>query len=265
LTFAPGVTSQTIPVSVSGDALNEADETFVVNLSSATNATIAVSQGTGTIINDDPLPTLTINNPSVTEQNSGTRTIGFAVTLSAVSGRSVSVNYATADGTATAGSDYTAKSGTLTIAAGSTSGTISVTILADSVPEPNETVLVNLSGATNATLAQPQGTGTIVDNDGTVTVTSPNTAVTWTTRSAHAITWTTSSNFSAGSTFLIELSRNGGTTYEVVSASAPSSTSTSGSFNWTVTGPATSQGRIRITWTGNSLVTDTGNTNFTIQ
>src|SRR5207344_3078363 len=149
-------------------------------------------------LNDDAVPTLTINNPSVAEQNSGTRTMSFTVSLSAVSGRTVTVGYATADGTATAVSDYVARSGTLTISAGSPSGTISVTINSDTVPEPNETVLVNLSGATNATIAQAQGTGTITDNDGTVTVTSPNTAVTWAAGSVHAITWTTSSNFSAG-------------------------------------------------------------------
>jgi len=265
LTFPPGVTTQTIAIPIAGDTLYETDETFVVNLSAPSGATIAVGQATVTIRNDDSVPTLTISSPSVAEPNSGTRTLSYVVSLSAASGRTVTVNYATADGTATAGSDYTAKSGTLTIAAGSTSGTISVSINGDTTPEANETVLVNLSSPTNATLAQSQGIGTITDNDGSVTVSSPSSSgLTWATGSAHAITWT-ASGFAAGATFRIELSRNGGTTYELVAAAAPTSTSTSGSYNWTVTGPATTQARIRVTWTGNSAVTDVGNNNFRIQ
>jgi hypothetical protein len=95
-------------------------------------------------------------------------------------------------------------------------------------------------------------------------VTSPNTAVSWNVGSPRVITWTTSSNFTAGATFRVELSRDAGTTYEVIAASVPNTTATSGSFNWTVTGPTTTQGRVRLTWTGNSRVTDISNSNFTI-
>ncbi len=266
LTFAPGDTTRTINVSVPGDTLYEANETFRVNLSGATNATIATPQGTGTIVNDDTPPALTISNPVVTETNSGSTTMSFMVSLSAVSGATTTVNFATADGTATAGSDYTARTGTLTIAAGSPSGNIAITRFGDTVPEADETLFVDLSGPTNATIAQGQsrGTGTINNNDGTVTVTSPNTAVTWTLGSARVITWTTSSNFTAGATFRVELSRDGGTTYELLAASVPNATATSGSYNWTVTGPATTQGRMRVTWTVNGRVTDISNSNFTI-
>jgi hypothetical protein len=137
--------------------------------------------------------------------------------------------------------------------------------LGDTVPEANETFVVNLSNPTNGSIVDATGTGTITDNDGSVTVTSPNTAVTWPIGAVRTITWTTSSNFTAGATFRVELSRNGGTSYEVIAASVPNATSTSGSFSWTVTGPTTTQGRVRVTWTVNGRVTDISNNNFTIQ
>jgi chitinase len=264
LAFPPGVTTRTIDVLVLGDTLYEAAETFRVNLSAATNSTLATSQGTGTILDDDTPPSLTIGSPVVTETNSGSTTMTFVVSQSVVSGVNTTVDFATADGTATAGIDYTARTGTLTIAAGSVSGTIAITRFGDTVPEADETLFVDLSGPTNATIAQSRGTGTITDNDGTVTVTSPNTAVTWNVGSARIITWTTSSNFAAGATFGVELSRNGGSTYELIAGSVPNATSTSGSYNWTVTGPATTQGRVRVTWTVNGRVTDISNSNFTI-
>jgi hypothetical protein len=165
LTFAAGVTTQSITVPVVGDTLDEANETFVVNLSGATNATIADSQGVGTITDNDATPSLVINNVSVTEGNTGTQNAVFTVTLSAASGQTVTVNYATANGTATAGSDYVARSGTLTFNPGTTTQTIPVTVNGDTVVEANETFVVNLSGATNATIADSQGVGTIVNND----------------------------------------------------------------------------------------------------
>jgi hypothetical protein len=264
LTFAPGVTTQTLTVSVLGNTQYEVNETFRVNLGGATNANIATSQGTGTILNDDTPPSLTISNPTATETNSGSTTMTFVVSLSAVSGASTMVNFATADGTATAGSDYTARTGTLTIPAAALSRNIAITRFGDTVPEANETLFVDLSGPTNATIVQSRGTGTIIDNDGTVTVTSPNTAVTWSVDSTRLITWTTSSNLTAGATFRVELSRDGGTTYELIAPSVPNSTATSGTYNWTVTGPATTQGRVRVTWTVNGRVTDISNSNFTI-
>ncbi len=97
---------------------------------------------------------------------------------------------------------------------------------------------------------------------GTVTVTSPNTAVTWFVGSVHAITWT--HNAGAGALFKIEVSRNSGSTWSLVTAAAPSSGATSGSYNWTVTSPRTSTARIRVTWTANTGVTDTSNVNFKI-
>jgi len=111
-------------------------------------------------------PTLTINNASVTEGNSGTTTATFTVTLSPTNTQTVTVAYATANGTATAGSDYVAKSGTLTFAPGVSTQPIAVTVNGETTAEPNETFLVNLSSPTNAVLATTQGVGTIVNDDG---------------------------------------------------------------------------------------------------
>jgi ribosomal protein L35AE/L33A len=165
LTFNALVTSQTITVPVVGDTLDEANETFQVNLSGAVNATIADGQGIGTITDNDPAPSLTINNVTVTEGNSGTATATFTVTMSAVSGQTVSVNYSTASGTASASTDYTSTSGTLSFTAGVVTGTIAVSVLGDTLDEPNETFQLNLSNASGATIADNQGIGTITDDD----------------------------------------------------------------------------------------------------
>ena len=147
LTFAAGETSKTITVAVRGDALDEADETVEVKLSGAVNATIATATGTGTITDDDAAPTLSITSPSVGEGNSGTANLTFRVSLSAASGRQVTVNYADAGtGTATSGTDYEAlAAGTLTFEPGETSKTIVVSVTGDTLNEPDETVEVTLS------------------------------------------------------------------------------------------------------------------------
>jgi hypothetical protein len=92
-------------------------------------------------------------------------TASFTVSLSKASASAVTVNYATANGTATAGSDYTAKTGTLTFAAGETSKTVTVNILGDTVVEANETFDLLLSAPTNATLGTSTGTATLVNDD----------------------------------------------------------------------------------------------------
>ncbi|MBV9469462.1 MAG: CSLREA domain-containing protein, partial [Abitibacteriaceae bacterium] len=165
LTFAPGETSKTVAVIVNGDTLNEPDETFTLVLSDPTHATIADNQGVGTITNDDSPPSLSINDVSVPEGDSGTTPATFTVSLSAASGQTVTVKYATADGTATAPADYAAASGTLTFAAGETAKTVTVAVQGDTLNEANETFTVLLSGATNATIARTTGIGTILDDD----------------------------------------------------------------------------------------------------
>ena len=169
LTFTAGQTTKTISVVVNGDTTVEANETFVVNLTAPSKATLADAQGQGTITNDDSaaLPTLSIGDVTVTEGNSGTIAAQFSVTLSAASTSTVTVSFATANGTATAGTDYVAQTGTLSFTAGQTSKTISVTVNGDTTVEPNETFLVNLSSPSGATLADAQGQGTITNDDTT--------------------------------------------------------------------------------------------------
>ena len=102
LTFTPGQTTKTVTVLVNGDTLDELDETYFVDLSNASNANIGDSHGVGTIIDDDAQPTLSINNVTVTEGDTGMVNANFTVSLSSASGQTVSVGYSTADGTATA-------------------------------------------------------------------------------------------------------------------------------------------------------------------
>jgi len=168
LTFTPGQTTQTILVPINGDTTFESNETFVVNLTAPTNATILDNQGQGTITNDDaapPVPAITINDVSVVEGNSGTKTVAFTVSLSTTSTQTITVDYSTANGTATAGSDYQATSGTLTFNPGDTSKTITVTINGDTLVEPDEMLFVNLTNATNAIISDTQGQGTITNDD----------------------------------------------------------------------------------------------------
>jgi hypothetical protein len=164
-TIAAGATTATIPITVIGDTLDEGDETFTLNLSSPVNATIAGGSGTGTIIDDDALPTLSVNNVPVPEGNAGTTTATFTVSLSAASAKTVTFNWATVAGTATAGTDYVTASGIRTIAAGATTATIPITVKGDTLDELDETFTLNLSNPVNATIAGGSGTGTIIDDD----------------------------------------------------------------------------------------------------
>jgi hypothetical protein len=169
LVFAPGETTRTVTVPILGDTIDEIDETFKLQLASPSNAAISDGEGQGTITDNDPLPSLTINDHSLGEDALPfART--FTVTLSAASGRQVTVQYATANGTATAGTnadedDYIGASGTITIPAGQASAQINVNVLIDPRFEPDETFFVNLSNATNATISDAQGQATIVNDD----------------------------------------------------------------------------------------------------
>ncbi len=120
------------------------------------------------------LPTLSINDVTVSEGNAGTQTMTFTVTRTGTTASTVTFNYATADGTATAPSDYVATSGTGSIPSGGTMAitTISVTIKGDTLLESNETFFVNLSSPVNATIADAQGIGTITNDDVAVTITT---------------------------------------------------------------------------------------------
>ena len=149
------------------DALDEADETITV---SGASGSLTVNSATITLSDDDVAPSLSINSPIVAEGNAGSTDMTFTVTLSAASGQRVTVGYAvdnTDPGTATSGTDYAPVSpGTLTLAAGITSGTIAMSVTGDTAVEPDETVRLTLSDPTNATLGTATGVGTIVSEDG---------------------------------------------------------------------------------------------------
>jgi len=163
LTFLAGETSKTVSVQVNGDLVPEGNEAFTLQLSNpSANSGIVRATGTGTIFNDDGL---SINNATITEGNSGTQIVNLTVSLSAAATAPVTVNYATRDGTATAGQDYVAANGTLTFAPGETSKTIPVTVNGDTLFEGNETFQVVLSGPTNSGLVKDIGTITITNDD----------------------------------------------------------------------------------------------------
>lgn len=171
VTFAPGETSKPVTIDITPDTTIEPNETFTVSLVSASNATLGNITATGTILNDDQAPTLSVNDPTaVVEGDAGTTSVTFTVTLSGPADQTVTVDFATQAGSATAGADFVAKTGTLTFAPGETSKTVTVDILGDTAQEPQETFKLALSNASNATIAKANGTATINDNDSLPTV-----------------------------------------------------------------------------------------------
>ena len=178
LTFDPGETSKVVAVTVSGDDIDEADETVVVRLSSPSNATLTggatTLDGTGTITDNDPTPTVSVADATaVSEGNvaapNPANNMTFTVTLSAVSGLDVTVPY-TLSGTTTAGTDYTEPDPrSVTIAAGTMQADIVIPVAGDEVDEENETITVTLGTPTNATVSTVEGagaaSGTITDDD----------------------------------------------------------------------------------------------------
>jgi hypothetical protein len=166
LTFAPGQTSKTVSVLVNGDVTTEPNEAFFVNLFNPSNASVSDAQGLGTITNDDANPSITINDPTIVEGNAGTSNMTFVITLSNPTSITLSVPFSLADGTATVGSDYQTNSGSFTVFPGSTTAQLSIGIIGDTNVEPDETFFVNLGATAGATIADNQGVGTIVNDDG---------------------------------------------------------------------------------------------------
>jgi hypothetical protein len=165
LKFAPGVTTQTITVSVAGDEIDEVDETIGIKLTEALNATIGRAQATATILDNDPPPTVSISDLSIQEGDAGVKTANLTVNLSKASGQQISLQYATADNSAFAGTDYVATAGTLNFAAGETQKVVAVQINGDTFFEADETFFVNLTNPVNVTLFDAQGAGTIANDD----------------------------------------------------------------------------------------------------
>lgn len=161
-TIEQGKTTATVTIDVIADTTYEPDETLTLNIDSSLGKPTA----TGTITNDDPLPTANIaDGPTTNEGNSGTTPFEFTVTLSNPSYQNIDVFYKTEDGTAVSPSDFQPVSTTLSFAPGETSKTIKIDVFGDTVPEPNETFKVVLNSAVNATIGSGIGTGTIVNDD----------------------------------------------------------------------------------------------------
>jgi len=169
LRFAGGHKKNKVAVTIVGDTLDEANETFFVRLSNPVGATITDGQGVGTITDNDAPPTVSsVATLTVPEGEPGDFPVAsVGVTLSAPSGRHVSVDYTTANGTATEGSDYTLSAGTLDFAPGQTTASVAVTVTGDDDDEGDETFDVDLANPVNATLGTNPAVVTIQDNDPT--------------------------------------------------------------------------------------------------
>jgi hypothetical protein len=173
LAFGQGVNTMPASVTILGDTTVEPTETFFMNLSNATNgATISDDQGLGTITNDDVggggavAGSVSIDDVTVTEGNSGTKLLTFTVTRTGGTA-AFGVTYGTWGNTASgAAGDYIPIGGDLAFGLGVNTMTASVTILGDTTVEPTETFFMNLSNATNgATISDDQGLGTITNDD----------------------------------------------------------------------------------------------------
>jgi hypothetical protein len=162
VTFAPGETARQVTVEVVGDTLDEPHEIFTLNLSNPSGAVLGDARGIATIVDNDPAVSLSIDDVTAPEASGSAE---FRVSLGAVSGKLITVAYATSDGSATAPADYAASNGTLIFYPGERAKIVRVPLEDDGVTEPDETFTVTLSNAFSATLADAQGVGTITNDD----------------------------------------------------------------------------------------------------
>ncbi len=211
LTIPANTASGTFNVTVNGDTKYEANETFTVTLSTPVGCTIGTGTGTGTINNDDTAPSFTVSPVSVSEGDAGTVNAAFTVSLSAASGLPSSVGL-TSDGSATtADGDYDALTGTLTLTAGQTSGTVNVVVHGDTKHEANETFSLILASPSGATLGFQSFADGTIDNDDLSPIVSIN-----------SVSQTEGNTGSAAMTFVVSLSAASGLPLSVDIATADS-------------------------------------------
>ena len=219
-------TSATVTVPTTNDTLDEPDEFFQLQLTGATNSSITDGVGQAKITDNDAAPTLSIADKGVSEGTAATPTTAtMTVTLTPASGQTVTVHYATADGTAKATDDYAATAGTLTFAPGDTTKTFDIPVVADNIDEDAETVNVALTDPTgNATVADGAGVLTITDDDGvpSITISSPT------------VTEGTASNSTA--VFQVQLSAPSSKPITVHAATDPGSGTATAGTDYTTTG-----------------------------
>jgi hypothetical protein len=169
LRFATGQTSRTVSVPVVNDTLDEDDETFRLDLSGPSGVTVGDGSGAGTVVDEDPPPTVTFRTRPIWGENEGTS--GFPVDLSAPSGRRVEALFTTSDGApgaaaATFPADYGRRSWLVTFAPGSTEAFVPVPVVNDTLDEDDESFTATLSSPLNVTLGSFVETyGTILDDD----------------------------------------------------------------------------------------------------
>ena len=179
ITFAANAATATLTINPTADTTVESNETVGLTLTAGTGYTVGTTTVvTGTITNDDPDPVPTINlsgSQTIVEGFTSPQNVSYTVTLSNPSSQTITVNYATANGTAIAGSDYTSTTGTVTFNPGNTSQFINIPILNDNLNEANETFTLTLTNPTNVTLGTPKTvTTTITDTlNSSVTTTLP--------------------------------------------------------------------------------------------
>ena len=179
ITIPAGSRSGSIILTGKDDVKDEEDETVIIEIVSVTGGVESGTQQVKlTLVDDDKEPSISINAPTVVEGDTGTVDLIYRVTLSEASDKTVTINYATADGTATTSdNDYIAKtSTTLTFAPGEISQIIIVIVTGDTIIEANETILVKLSKPVNASIAtgMDTGVGTIINNDSAMIKVSGN-------------------------------------------------------------------------------------------
>lgn len=165
LSFAPGTLTQTVPLAIVGESVYEGDETLELQLSNAAAAELTATTAEVVILNDDGPPALTVASVAVSEGHSGLSAVGLTVNLSRASAFTITAEYATSDGLATAGADYTTASGTVTFLPGALTAEITVWVAGDALTESDEQFQVGLSGAVGAAFASEAATVTILNDD----------------------------------------------------------------------------------------------------
>lgn len=166
VTFPVGRSTQQLEIAVRGDLIDETNESFFVNLFAPTNAVLGKAQAIGTILDDDLPPTLSVEDIAVSEGDSGVTLATFRARMSAPSALTVRFSTSTSNGTATAGTDYTASTRSLFMPAGLTNLNINVAVSGDRLVESDETFFFTLSNPSNATIARAQAMCTILNDDG---------------------------------------------------------------------------------------------------
>ena len=255
LTFTPGQTTKTVTVPVADDALDEPAETFSLDLDSPTGATIAGDgSALATVADDDLPPGISVGDATVTEGATGSVPAEFTISLTGPSAKPVSVAYSTSDVSAAQPGDYSPTSGTLTFSPGQTTKKITVAVNGDSLDEDDEAFHVDLSNAVNTTLIGGHGTGTIVDDDPSVSAAIDDVTVTEGNLGQTAATFTVSLSGASGRAITVVYTTADGT------ARAPGDY---GSGTGTLVIPA-GQTSGKVTVAVNGDTTDEGDETFTL-